>query len=267
MHKMNIKAVMKRRVIMPTVYLSPSNQEYNPYITGAGSEEYFMNLVADAMIPYLEQFGINYYRNTPEMTAGSSMRDSNARNVDFHIAIHSNASGPGLEGRNRGTIVFYYPGSSDGQRMADIMVQNFREIYPLPNQVRAVSTTSLGEVSGTSAPSVLIEVAFHDNVEDANWIQNNIDAIARALADSVNEYFSGAGTETQPAQPGTGRTGRVTLTSGYLNIRNSPSTNAPIIGMAPNGAIVNITEQSGDWYRINYNGTDGYVSGQYIRVQ
>ena len=36
---------------MPTVYLSPSTQEYNPYITGAGSEEYFMNLIADAMEP------------------------------------------------------------------------------------------------------------------------------------------------------------------------------------------------------------------------
>ena len=253
---------------MPTVYLSPSTQEYNQYVTGAGSEEYFMNLIADAMIPYLEQFGINYYRNTPEMTAGSSLRDSNSKNVDFHIAIHSNASGPGQEGRNRGTIVFYYPGSSGGQRMADIMVQNIREIYPLPELVRAVPTTSLGEVSRTSAPSVLIEVAYHDNVEDANWIQNNIDAIARALADSVNEYFSGVGIQpSQPAQPGMGPTGRVTLTSGYLNIRNGPSTNAPVIGMAPNGAVVNITEQVGDWYRINYNGIDGYVSAQYIVPQ
>lgn len=250
---------------MPTVYLSPSTQEYNQFVTSAGSEEYFMNLIADAMIPYLGQFGIDYYRNTPEMTAGSSLRDSNSKNVDFHIAIHSNASGPGQEGRNRGTIVFYYPGSANGQRMADLLVQNFREIYPLPDQVMAVTTTSLGEVARTSAPSVLIEVAFHDNVEDANWIQNNIDAIARAIADSANEYFSGAG--VQPSQPGTGRTGRVTLTSGYLNIRNGPSTNAPVIGMAPNGAIVNITEQVGDWYRINYNEVDGYVSGQYIRVQ
>ena len=38
---------------MPSVFLSPSTQEYNPYITGAGSEEYFMNLIADAMEPYL----------------------------------------------------------------------------------------------------------------------------------------------------------------------------------------------------------------------
>ena len=38
---------------MPKIYLSPSTQEYNPYVTGNGSEEYFMNLVADAMEPYL----------------------------------------------------------------------------------------------------------------------------------------------------------------------------------------------------------------------
>ena len=255
---------------MPTVYLSPSTQEYNMFVTGAGSEEYFMNLITDAMIPYLQQYGINYYRNTPEMTAGSSLRDSNSKGVDFHVAIHSNASGPGQEGRNRGVIIFYYPGSTGGQRMADLMVQNFKEIYPLPNQVRAVTTTSLGEVAQTNAPAVLAEVAYHDNIEDANWIQNNIDPIAKALADSINEYFSGQqaqpGQPQQPQQPGR-RTGRVTLTSGYLNIRNGPSTNAPVIATAPNGATLTITEQVGDWYRILYNGIDGYVSRRYVRVQ
>ncbi|WMJ75891.1 MULTISPECIES: SH3 domain-containing protein [unclassified Sedimentibacter] len=253
---------------MPTVYLSPSTQDFNMFVTGDGSEEYFMNMIADAMIPYLQQFGIDYYRNTPEMTAGSSLRDSNSRDVDFHIAIHSNASGPGQEGRNRGVIVFYYPTSTNGQRMANIMVDNFREVYPLPNEVRAVATTSLGEVSRTSAPSVLIEVAYHDNVEDANWIENNIDTIARTLAESVNEFFAGAQPEVQPEmQPGAARTGRVTLSSGYLNIRNGPSLNAPVIGMAPNGTVVTVTEQVGDWYRVLYNGTDGYVSRQYITIQ
>ena len=38
---------------MPRIFLSPSTQEYNPYITGNGSEEYFMNQIADAMEPYL----------------------------------------------------------------------------------------------------------------------------------------------------------------------------------------------------------------------
>ena len=58
---------------MPIIYLSPSTQEFNPYITGAGSEEYFMNRIADAMEPYLRANTIRFSRNTPDMTAASSI--------------------------------------------------------------------------------------------------------------------------------------------------------------------------------------------------
>ena len=37
---------------MPIIYLSPSTQENNFYVSG-GSEEYWMNRLADAMVPYL----------------------------------------------------------------------------------------------------------------------------------------------------------------------------------------------------------------------
>lgn len=52
---------------MPSIYLSPSLQEFNPYIIG-GSEEYYMNLVADAMMPYLLASGISVTRNNPTDT-------------------------------------------------------------------------------------------------------------------------------------------------------------------------------------------------------
>jgi len=35
---------------MPKIYLSPSTQESNPYITGSGSEEYNMNRLADGAV-------------------------------------------------------------------------------------------------------------------------------------------------------------------------------------------------------------------------
>ena len=76
---------------MPTIYLSPSTQESNLFVSG-GSEEYYMNLIADAMIPYLNASGIQYVRNTPQMTAASSIAASNAGNYDLHVAIHSNAA-------------------------------------------------------------------------------------------------------------------------------------------------------------------------------
>ena len=49
---------------MPRIYLSPSLQEYNPFY-GGGSEEEVMNLIADAMEPYLAADGIEYLRNAP----------------------------------------------------------------------------------------------------------------------------------------------------------------------------------------------------------
>ena len=68
---------------MPIIYLSPSTQEWNAYVTGSGSEEYNMNLLADALIPYLLSNGIQYKRNRPEMTAGSSIREANQGNYDL----------------------------------------------------------------------------------------------------------------------------------------------------------------------------------------
>ena len=62
---------------MPKIYLSPSTQDWNMYVTGSGSEEYNMNLLADALVPYLLSNGIQYRRNRPEMTAGSSIREAN----------------------------------------------------------------------------------------------------------------------------------------------------------------------------------------------
>ena len=52
---------------MPIIYLSPSTQEKNYYVNG-GTEEQYMNLLADKMVPYLNASGIRYSRNTPEMT-------------------------------------------------------------------------------------------------------------------------------------------------------------------------------------------------------
>lgn len=173
---------------MPVIYLSPSTQEYNPYIIG-GSEEYYMNLIADAMIPYLDASGILYTRNTPEMTAASSIRASNAGNYDVHLALHSNAAPEALAGMLQGPDVYYYPTSTNGRRLAEIIGGNLEAIYPQPELVDVRPTTTLGEVTRTRAPAVLIEFAYHDNVDDALWIADNINQIARNVVLSLTQYF------------------------------------------------------------------------------
>ena len=78
---------------MPIIYLSPSTQENNMYVTG-GSEEQWMNRLADAMVPYLDASGIQYTRNTPDMTAVSSIRASNAGTYDLHLALQRSPRRP-----------------------------------------------------------------------------------------------------------------------------------------------------------------------------
>lgn len=173
---------------MPIIYLSPSTQENNYYVTG-GTEEYYMNRLADAMVPYLVSNGIRYVRNTPEMTAGSSVRQANTSWYDFYLALHSNAAGEGNYGKVRGIIAFYYPGSINGKRAAEIFAENLRNIYPMPDLVRTQATTTLAEVAQSRFPAVLLEIGYHDNYEDAVWIETHLTEIAQNLVLSLTEYF------------------------------------------------------------------------------
>lgn len=246
---------------MPIIYLSPSTQESNMYVNG-GSEEEWMNRLADAMVPYLNASGIQYTRNTPDMTAASSIRASNAGSYDLHLALHSNASTPSNYGGTRGIIVFYYPGSTNGKRAAEIMTTNLKAIYPLPNRVRSEASTSIGEVRQPIAPSVFIELGYHDNEDDATWIKNHLDEAARAIVLALTEYFG----IPFLTPNGSARQGVVDVDWGYLNIRSRPSTSAPIIAKAYDGARLTILNKWQGWYLVSFDGAEGYANSDFVTL-
>ena len=245
---------------MPFLFLSPSTQAGNPYVT-EGNERLWMNRIADRMEPYLFASGLNVTRNDPNGSAAQSIRASNAGTYDFHLALHSNASPEALAGRQRGVDIYYFPASEEGLRMANILVDNLKPIYPLPERVRALPTVLIGEVRRTKAPSVLAELGYHDNVEDADWLTGNLEEIAAALSEGVTEYF-GLPFLT-PSEP---RTGIVTLSSGTLNLRSLPTTDAAVLAQLPNGATVTILGQFDEWYTVEYDGLHGFASSRYITV-
>lgn len=176
----------------PHVYLSPSVQDYNDYITG-GNEEYYMNKIVDAMVPYLRENNISFSRNNPGDSLSQAITQSNEGEYDLHLALHSNASPEDLSGMLQGPDVYYYAYSREGEEAAEIFAKNLAEIYPNKDLVTTIPNATLGELRKTEAPAVLIELAYHDNYDDANWISNNIDNIAQNLVLSLVEYF-----ETQP---------------------------------------------------------------------
>ncbi len=173
---------------MPSVFLSPSTQEFNPYING-GNEEQYMNLIADAMIPYLLASSIEVGRNNPDEPLSAAIAASNAGNYDLHLAIHSNSSPESLSGQLQGPDVYYYASSVRGRDAATIIANNLKWIYPDPTLVNIVPNTTLAELRRVTAPSVLVEVAYHDNYADAQWIKDNIQEIAYNLSVSVADFL------------------------------------------------------------------------------
>ncbi len=246
---------------MPIIYLSPSTQEWNAYVTGSGSEEYNMNLLADELVPYLRSNAIRFTRNRPEMTAGSSIRQANQGTYDLYLALHSNAAPEGRYGEERGIIAFYYPGSTQGKRAAELIAEELREIYPLPDKVTTRSTTTLGEVAQSKAPAVLVEIGYHDNYADALWLESHWNDIAQQLARALCRYFGIP--FIYPIAP---LDGRVRVQYGTLNLRSYPSSTGQVIAGLPNGAEVTVY---GEWqgrYTVSDGSLAGYAAAAYIAV-
>ena len=125
--------------------------------------------------------------------------------------------------------------------------------------MQARPTTAIGEVRRTKAPSVLAELGYHDNTEDANWLTGNLDEIAQALSLGVTEYFG-----LPFLIPGQLRDAVVRTDGDSLNLRALPSAEGPVLAQMPNGAPVRILAQYDAWYSVFYDGLYGFAESRYI---
>ena len=60
--------------------------------------------------------------------------------------------------------------------------------------------------------------------------------------------------------------GSGSVISDTLNVRSGPSTSNKIIGVLNINKTVEILGKSNGWYKIDYNGTQGYVSSDYLKL-
>ena len=63
------------------------------------------------------------------------------------------------------------------------------------------------------------------------------------------------------AEPGT-----VVTDGGRLNMRKSPEDRAKIVIKIKNGSQVEVLETVEEWYRISFDGKEGYVKSRYIKL-
>ncbi|MDR1409912.1 MAG: SH3 domain-containing protein [Oscillospiraceae bacterium] len=246
---------------MPSVFLSPSTQSYNEYII-PGTEKEHMQRLVDAMEPFLDLAGISYGRNNPDGDVKTSVAMSDEDDYDLHLALHSNAAPPGQSGEFQGPLVMYYPGNAAGEKAAEDIAQSLADIYPEAGKVILMPQTNLYELREAKAPVVFAEVAYHDNLEDAEWIENATVAIADHLTQGLAEYFG-----LPYAKQGAPQQAVVRLREGHLNVRRLPGIEYPRIGKFENGEAVTVLRRIPGWSYVRLSDGDaGYVASQYLRT-
>ena len=259
---------------MPDIFLSPSLKTGNYYIN-VGTEAQFMGYLADALEPYLTVNGIGYTRSRLPNTLANAIAQSNMGNYNLHLALHSNASPEGKEGQFRGIQAYYYPTSVQGRRAAEALVNSLKQIYPDPELVYIVPTTTIAEVRRTKAPAVLMEIGYHDNLQDAEWIKQNIQNIARALAQGLTAYFGLPFKEVCNIKGENLNTAANIQTNAYVNactndgsalyIRSGGYIITQIVGRIPSGQMALLLERpQNGWARLRYNAVEGYASANYL---
>lgn len=164
------------------VYLSPSSQTENVGVNDYGTEAYRMQQLSDKVKTKLTNKGHSVYGSDNSLSLTKRIAASNEAKVACHVALHSNAGG------GTGPEVWYYSTSSKGKRLAENILAEIVEVDNCPTSRGVKASTSYAELKNTSAPSVIVEVAFHDNANDAAWIINNMDAIAQAIADGIDSF-------------------------------------------------------------------------------
>lgn len=175
------------------VYISPSVQTDNKIVRGFSysNESQIMNAVADYLVPQLESRGIVTFRNNPSMSLEQIVNESKSLNVDFHFAIHSNALPSSSAGQAKGPSIFIQDNSTkNANELAKKIYNSLLTIYPDPNKGKGILKNRLMETNPNRVNNgVLVEVAFHDNYDDAKWIIDNFQLIGETMANAIADYY------------------------------------------------------------------------------
>lgn len=169
------------------IYLSPSVQSFNIGYGNYGSEKFRMQQLADMVEEKLMDLGkFEVLRSTEDMSLGQAIADSNKNNVDLHVAIHSNADG----GTAQGPSVYAFRPGGKADKASQAIYDRLLDIYYDRSKGKGVNyNENLKELKLTRSPAALIEVAFHDNPKDAEWIINNMNEIADQIVKGIVDYF------------------------------------------------------------------------------
>lgn len=181
------------------IFLSPSNQTSNTYAAGGTNEAVVCGMIGVACKAALERCGFSVKMMQYD-TMQNRVAAGNAWGADLYIPIHTNAH----NGKTTGTRLFYYNTASEGYKACKAI---FNVLAPLtPGTSEGISAyPGLYEVKNPDAPTVYVEVDFHDVPAIAEWIIENTEAIGEAICEGICKHYgvtyNGPKTEKTEVKP------------------------------------------------------------------
>ena len=175
---------------MPKVFLSPSDQDNNP-VDGGGNEQQYAQLRCARAAEVLRAHGVTVKVSEAGIGDDSngyvaSVKEGEAWGPDIYVADHTNATGNAAVKRS-GVQAYCWLGDPNSKRLGECI--NARMDPIVPGGASIQDGSGLYEVSGPSAPAVLMESGYHDNPVDAAVIRTKTTEMGEALAYGILDYF------------------------------------------------------------------------------
>lgn len=174
---------------MRTVILDPGHGGVEPGAIYEGRKEKDDNLrLAMLLGDILENAGVRVlYTRTSDIdqTPAQKAAIGNRSDADFFISLHRNAMP--VPGSGSGAMTLVYENQGD----AKVLAQNIQNALVKTGfaDLGIQERPGLAVLNRTKMPAVLIESGFIDNVKDNRFYDQNLEKIARAIADGILASF------------------------------------------------------------------------------
>lgn len=207
--------------------------------------------VKDKVIQYLRKEGHTVYDCT--CNNGTSQNDvlqkivnkcnSNEVELDASIHFNSGANDNKGNGKSTGVEVLVYSNTSKAYNEAKRVCSKLSELGFKNRGVKV--NDELYVLRKTNAPALLIEVCFVDDADDVKIYKNNVDKIAKSIAEAfintnIDEKKSEYKKVTETSKTST--TYKVKITTDVLKVRKGPGTNYGTNGSVREGQVYTIVD-------------------------
>lgn len=188
------------------VYLSPSTQYDNLYACdNATSEAVAMIDLAKRVKALLEADGYYVFMCGETTSVKDKVAEGNTLRCGAYVALHTNSGGE--SGNGQGTECFFNSAIPNSRKLAECVYTSVASLTPTEDRgLKDETMRDLYEIANNVSPCCLLEVEFHDIADLSQWILDNKDATARAIADGIKNYLSVAATTPTETVNATGET-------------------------------------------------------------